>query len=364
MDNYIRKLRDSRILIVDDDEATCELIRRRFAGEQFEKTDIVHTGRDAVEALMNAVAERQPYDLIILDLLLPGRISGQEVYRNLTETLDVAIVIFSGVAARDEIVDALKSGMVEEYITKPADMEVLFLKCERILSRRLFSRQLQSSSRRNQMMFLNILQVMAKVLEAKDPYTKFHSENVAKYARQIGKRVGYSDRQLELIQIAGVLHDFGKIGIKEAVLNKPGSLTHAEYQTVKRHPVIAAAILEPIEELRPIIGDIRHHHEHFAGGGYPDGLEGEAIPLGARILAVADSYDAMTSSRSYHEPMSEEDSQGELVRCKGGQFDPDLVDAFLDVIQENRERRTRIIRLREAVLGDAPQTGGADAKEA
>ncbi len=344
--DILNQLHKMRILIVDDDQDLCNLVRSRFLADGYERVDILSSGEEALSHVMGAVADRMSYDLVLLDLCLPGETDGRAVYKGLCDHLDIAIVIISGISASDEIIEALKSGMVEEYIVKPFDLEVLFLKCERILSRRLFSQQLRQSHRRNQMLFLNILQVMAKVLEAKDPYTKFHSENVAKYARQIGKRVGYNEQQLELIQVAGVLHDFGKIGIKESVLNKPGALTDYEYEAVKRHPLIASAILEPIEELRVIIDDIKHHHERYDGNGYPDGLRGQEIPLGARILCVADSYDAMTSSRAYHEPMSEEEAVAELKRCRGKQFDPHLVDMFVDVIEENRKRRNRIVQLR------------------
>jgi putative nucleotidyltransferase with HDIG domain len=174
---------------------------------------------------------------------------------------------------------------------------------------------------------------MAKVLEAKDPYTKFHSENVAKFARKIAKSLGYSPQEVEMIQVAGILHDFGKIGVKEGVLNKVGHLTDKEFDAVKRHPVIAATILEPIEELSTIIADIRHHHEYYNGHGYPSGLKGEEIPLGARILQVADAFDAMTSQRSYHDPMDREEAIRELHRCAGSQFDPRIVDVFIKLLE-------------------------------
>ncbi|MBN2712624.1 MAG: response regulator [Planctomycetes bacterium] len=346
-EDFYDLLHQSRILVVDDDEDMCNLVKKFFESEGYPNVEMEKNGTEAVRKITAAVADKNPYSLVMLDLRLQEGMSGRDVYETIAANLDVPIIVVSAVSERDSIIEALKSGRVEEYVVKPFDLEVLFLKCERIISRRLYSKHMQQSNRRNQMLFLNILQVMAKVLEAKDPYTKFHSEKVAKYSRQIAKRAGYNERQLELIQIAGILHDFGKIGIKESVLNKPGSLTKFEYEAVKRHPLIASAILEPIEELRVIIRDIRHHHEWYNGEGYPDGLEAENIPMGARILCVADSFDAMTSSRSYHEPMSEDAARDELIRCKGMQFDPELVDMFIDVLDENRKRRERIIRLRE-----------------
>lgn len=336
----------ARILIVDDDEDLCDLIRRHCEAKGLQRIEVCHTGQEAWTLIFDA-PDDPPFEMILLDLCLPGHVSGRDLYQALQGNHDISVVIMSGLTAREEVTDALKTGGVDEYLTKPLDFEILFLKVERILSRRLYTRQIEKSNRRNQMLFLNILQVMAKVLEAKDPYTKYHSENVARFARQIARRVGYTDEKLELIQIAGILHDFGKIGIKETVLNKPGMLDKLEYEAIKRHPLIASAILEPIEELHEIIGDIRHHHERWDGGGYPDGLRGEAIPLGARILAIADSYDAMTSERAYHEPLSDEEAITELSACAGSQFDPDLVDLFVRILGESKKRQTRIFNLRD-----------------
>lgn len=330
----------ARILVVDDDEDLCRLVRRHFQAHGLGNIEICHSGQEAHALLFDTPAD-PPFEMILLDLCLPGQTSGRDLYRAVKGTIDISVVIMSGLTAREEVTEALKTGTVDEYLTKPLDFEILFLKVERILSRRLYTRQIERSNRRNQMLFLNILQVMAKVLEAKDPYTKYHSENVARHARQIARRVGYSHEQLELIQIAGVLHDFGKIGIKETVLNKPGMLNKPEYEAIQRHPLIASAILEPIEELRDIIADIRHHHERWDGGGYPDGLRGEAIPLGARILAIADSYDAMTSERSYHDPLSEEEAVAELTACAGTQFDPALVELFVAILADSKTRQTR-----------------------
>ncbi|MFH0910362.1 MAG: HD domain-containing phosphohydrolase [Planctomycetota bacterium] len=346
----VQHLYRSRVLIIEDDDELRARLLTHFARNGFKRLEAVSTGKDALQEIHAAASSDDPFDLIILDLALPGNLTGQAVYHGLSLVLDVPIVVISFTDDRAAQIDALKHLEVEEFFVKPLDMELFALKCERILMRRVYARQLAHQAQRNHRLFLNVLQVMAKVLEAKDPYTGFHSESVAKYARQIARRYGFNAKSLERIQIAGILHDFGKIGISDVVLNKPGKLTDSEYRAVQRHPLIASTLLEPLEELRAIITDIRHHHERWDGRGYPYGLKGEAIPLGARILGVADAYDAMTSSRSYHEARSEPDAHEELQRCSGSQFDPGVVRSFLGILEENTERNDRIVRLREKVV--------------
>lgn len=331
-----RSVRESRILLVDDDSAMSSLLEHHLRTGGYQKVDIASNGREALDMLSKAKIASAPYELVVLDLCLPGEISGQDVYHYVSGNHDISIIIVSALAAQDEIREAMRSKVVEEYLVKPVDFEILQLVIARSISDRLFVRHLQASRTRTQKMFLNILQVMAKVLEAKDSNTRSHSENVAKYARQIARRLGYCEEEMEAIQIAGILHDFGKIGVDEALLRKPGSLTDAEYQNIKQHPLIASIILEPLDELKAVIKDIRHHHERYDGSGYPDGLSGGDIPLGARILSIADSYDAMTSRRSYHEPLKAEVAINELKRCAGTQFDPELVVIFEEIIMGPR----------------------------
>lgn len=340
-------VKSAKIIIVEDDDDVRALIHRLFDSNGFKNITSKNRGKDALREILDSVEEGEPFDLIILDLMLPGGTSGQDIYRQLSSTVDIPIIIITALPDKENQLDALQYMDIEEYFIKPFDLDVFYLKCERVLNRKIFSRRISESTRRSQKLFLNVLQVMAKVLETKDPYTRFHSENVAKYARQIARRCGYDDDRLEMIQIAGILHDFGKIGIAEMVLNKKGSLTEPEYMAIKKHPLIASTILEPIEELKEIIQDIRHHHERFDGRGYPDKLVSEEIPLGARILCVADSFDAMTSSRSYHESMSLEEAREELLRCSGTQFDPDIVKILLDILEEEQEKKERLEHLKE-----------------
>ncbi|MDD2716585.1 MAG: TIGR00282 family metallophosphoesterase [Candidatus Wallbacteria bacterium] len=185
-----------------------------------------------------------------------------------------------------------------------------------------------------QRLYKSTIQVLANAMDSKDPYTHGHSRRVAKYSVEIAKELGMTKNEVEDINFAALLHDIGKIGIRDNILCKPGRLTEEEYQIIKNHPVISAQILAPVEFLRDKIPMVKHHHERFDGKGYPDGLRGKDVPLGARIISVADAFDAMTSDRSYRRGMQFEKAFEELKRCSGAQFDPELVLAFKKIFDE------------------------------
>ncbi|WP_419785959.1 HD-GYP domain-containing protein [Pseudodesulfovibrio sp.] len=172
------------------------------------------------------------------------------------------------------------------------------------------------------------------IIDAKDRSTRLHSEEVAVMAQTIGQQMGLSAKTADLLHVAGHLHDIGKVGIEDAILKKPGPLTSEELAVVRRHPVIGAEIIAPVTTFSGkdgVVAMIRHHHERYDGSGYPDGLKGSEIPLGARIIAVADSLSAMLQDRPYREAMSFEQALDEIVDCTGSQFDPKVVDAFFGV---------------------------------
>ncbi|MBI4746585.1 MAG: HD-GYP domain-containing protein, partial [Deltaproteobacteria bacterium] len=180
-------------------------------------------------------------------------------------------------------------------------------------------------------LFLAAMESLASAIEAKSPWTRGHSERVADYALKIGAGMELPDDELEKLRIAALLHDIGKIGTDDGILDKPGKLTGAEYDSIKRHPGKGAEMLAPIRQLHDIIPWIRGHHERFDGTGYPDGLRGEDIPLYARILAVADTFDSMTAERPYRTTPGKAQALEEIQRHAGTQFDPRMVEAFLRV---------------------------------
>jgi putative nucleotidyltransferase with HDIG domain len=188
---------------------------------------------------------------------------------------------------------------------------------------------------------LDTVTALAFAIDAKDHYTQGHSQSVARLGSQIARRIGWDDPQVEEIRLAGILHDIGKIGVPEALLNKPTRLTAEEYEVLKTHASLGGKILEPlrvksIERIRSIV---RHHHEFFDGTGYPDQLSGEDIPPGARILTIADAYDTMISDRTYKRGRSVEDAVAELRRCSGTQFDGELVAAFVTTLDNSTPAR-------------------------
>ncbi|MGO8732275.1 MAG: HD-GYP domain-containing protein [Terriglobia bacterium] len=182
------------------------------------------------------------------------------------------------------------------------------------------------------------LTALAFAVEAKDPYTKGHSQEVSRLAANIAVQTRLSEVEIEEIRLAGIVHDIGKIGVPECVLNKAAPLTAEEHEIMKSHAALGAKILEPLK-VKAVERIVRHHHEFFDGQGYPDNLKGEQIPLGARIIAVADAFDAIVSGRPYREARTEKEALVELVRCRGTQFDPMAVDVFLRSIESLSVRR-------------------------
>ena len=202
--------------------------------------------------------------------------------------------------------------------------------------------------------YLASIKVLANVLDAKDPYTHGHSERVMEYSVAIAYKLGLNEKDIKNIEFGALLHDIGKVGVDLSILNKPGRLTEEEFEIIKTHPEQGYEIIAPVKFLQDKFSAIKYHHEKWDGSGYPDGLKGEDIPFDARIVAVADTFDAMTSTRSYRKALDKEIAVEEIKRCSGTQFDPRIVDAFLKVV--NKESITQVFskgqELQKKVLGD------------
>ena len=212
--------------------------------------------------------------------------------------------------------------------------EGLELKVETALTAHRINTMILANDLHTQRLFVNILTVMVKVLESKDPYTRFHSHSVAKWARMIGRRKGLCEEDLDRLGLAAVFHDFGKIGVPEEILLKDGKLTKEEFAVMRKHPMIARDLLSSLELLSDLLPAIAHHHERWDGTGYPHGLKGEQTPLWARIIALADAYDTMISLRTYKKRMEPSRVRQELDDGRGTQFDPELVDHLKAILDE------------------------------
>jgi putative nucleotidyltransferase with HDIG domain len=189
-------------------------------------------------------------------------------------------------------------------------------------------RRLRQALRQNQELFLETIRTLAAAIDAKDPYTRGHSERVASYAMAISRHLGLSQEEVFRVHIAAILHDVGKLGIRDGILNKPGGLSDEEFEVMRQHPAIGAQIMSPIRMLKDIIPGIRNHHETWDGTGYPDRLQGEQIPMVARIIGVSDTFDAMTTTRPYQQAMTLDYVLTKMRSMVGSRFDPKVIDAF------------------------------------
>jgi putative nucleotidyltransferase with HDIG domain len=205
------------------------------------------------------------------------------------------------------------------------------------------TQQLDLYDRNMRDLFISTIKSLAAAIDAKDPYTRGHSGRVAQFSLAIAREMQLESNALERVQIAALLHDVGKIGIDDAVLRKPERLTDEEFEVIKKHPIMGANIMGPIKQLKDIIPGMRHHHEAFDGNGYPDGLAGEKIPLIARIIAVADTFDAMTSDRLYQKAMADDFVIKTLMRLSGTRYDPRVVQAFISAHPKLKRARAAAV---------------------
>jgi putative nucleotidyltransferase with HDIG domain len=188
---------------------------------------------------------------------------------------------------------------------------------------------LKRAARENHELFINSIRALAAAIDAKDPYTRGHSERVARYSSLVAREMGLSSEDVRRVRLSALLHDVGKIGIDDRILRKPTALTEEEFEIMKSHPVKGAMIMEAIPQLRDVIPGMKHHHERWEGGGYPEGLRGEDIPLQARIVSVADTFDAMTTTRPYQRAMDIRFVFQRLRDLAGNRFDPSVVEALI-----------------------------------
>ncbi len=326
-----------RIVVVDDDVANLQM-----AGHILSKAGFYVTALKSGQALIDHLDKHIP-DAILLDINMPG-MDGFETLKKLNtmerEVSDIPVIFLTADESEEAERNCLALGAMD-FIKKPFVPEVLLLRVRHIVElvrlQRSLSNQVEKKTRENKNLFLHVVQALADAIDTKDSYTNGHSARVAKYSMEIARRYGYKDKKLDDIYIIGLLHDLGKIMIPDEIINKPSKLTDEEYAVIKSHPVMGARILENIKEMPSLAIGAKWHHERYAGGGYPDGLMGEDIPEEARIIAVADAYDAMSSRRSYRGVLPQDVVRDEIEKGKGIQFDPAFADIMLRMIDEDTE---------------------------
>ncbi len=342
----------TRILIVDDEE-TIRLALRKFLRSRGYEVEIAGSGEQAMQIL-----DRGSFSLMLCDVRMPGMTGVQLVPLARERDRDLAIIMLTAVNDAATATEVLASG-ASDYLMKPVELADLHQAVDRALNRRnelieerrldmlireevaLRTAELEQEKESLRLMSVSIAETLINAMEAKDLYLRGHSQRVAELAGQLAEELGLDGAVCDDLRVAGRLHDVGKIGIREAILNKPGGLTREEFEHVKRHVQIGLDILAPLFHIKKPLQYVEHHHERWDGQGYPQGLAGEAIPMGARILCAADTFDALTSKRAYRAPLQPLDALKHLRVDSGKQFDPCVYDSLVRVINKRLGTHSR-----------------------
>lgn len=317
------------ILAVDDEQNNLHLIKRTLRHDY--DVLVASSGEEALKIMEEHGDE---ISLIVSDQKMP-LMEGTELFKKITDKYpNIVKILLTGHSNVDILVEAINECHLFQYILKPFEPEQLCMIVENGI------KKYQMTSSKTQILqdlselFYKTIKSIAQALDAKDQYTHGHSMRVTLYSLALAKELHLSDELLEEIETTGLLHDIGKIAIPEKILLKPGKLTDEEFAVIKTHPELGENLIEGIGKLSLISGWLKHHHERFDGKGYPEGLKGDEIPISSRIIAIADTYDAMTSSRSYRGALTHEQAIAEIERCAGTQFDPELARIFVSISDE------------------------------
>jgi putative two-component system response regulator len=315
--------KSARILVVDDNRDNAFVTSELLQSAGYE----VQTAENGTRA--EAIIRQEPPDVILLDVIMPGK-SGIDVCRDLKsdpQTRLIPIVMITGLSERDDKIRAIEAG-ADDFLNKPIFPEELFARVRSLLKLKEFTDELESAE--------NVLCTLGLSVESRDPYTAGHCERLAEYASQLGRHLGLSGEELVALRRGGYLHDLGKITVPDEILKKGSDLTPAEWTIMRQHPVTGESICRPLRSLKDVLPIIRHHHEHWDGSGYPDGLRGEEIPLLARILQTVDIYDALRTARPYKPALGHEDSTRVMQNEAAGRLDPKLVERFLEMLRKRQ----------------------------
>ena len=339
------------IVIVDDDFDNLTRVSSILAKEGM-KTTTLSSGIRLIDYLEGMTPLP---DLILMDVIMPEK-SGletlSEIRNRYGESFNVPVIFLTG----DEDLSTEMKGLnlgAADFVRKPFYPETLILRIRKTIElsrlQRTLAKEVDNKTKENTRLTLHVVQTLAKAIDAKDTYTNGHSDRVANYSREIAKRLGYSEKEQDEMYMIGLLHDVGKIGVPDQIINKTDRLTDEEFEEIKKHPTTGHKILKTIKEMPQLAYGARWHHERIDGRGYPDGLKGNEIPEEARIIAVADAYDAMTSNRSYRKVMPQATVREEIIKGKGKQFDENIADIMIDMIDSDTEYTMREITKEENI---------------
>jgi putative two-component system response regulator len=311
----------TRILIVDDESASRTALEMLLRRDGYE----VHNASDGSSALAECSSFRP--DLVLLDVLMPG-INGFEVCRRIKatpETRLTPVVLITGLSDTEDRIQGINAG-ADDFLSKPIDVNELLARTRSLIRIKQYTDDLENAE--------SVLFSLALSIEARDPYTRGHCERLSKLSVRLGERLGISEDHIKALRRGGIVHDIGKIVVPDAILLKPARLSEEEMEVMRKHPVVGERICAPLRIFRLVLPIIRHHHERYDGSGYPDHLRGSEIPLTARIMQLADVYDALTTDRPYRKA-DQRDVALDIMNdeAKQGWWDRDLFDAFREMVR-------------------------------
>jgi len=325
-----------KIIVVDDEQGIVDSLSIFLKRSGYDFTGLTNP-LEAIERVRN-----EHFDMMILDFMMDP-IHGDEVVEEIRKfNKDLYILLLTGHKDLAPPLETIKRLEIQGYCEKSDKFDQLLLliesgikSIEQINTIKTINEQLHDKNEELERAYLDTIGILRQTVEAKDPYTRGHSDRVSEYSVLIGKKLGLDEKTLHILKIGGLFHDIGKIGIPDSILLKESKLSDEEYSQIKNHPMIGVHMLGDAAIFTDILPIVKHHHERYDGRGYPSQLVGDDIPYVARIAAVADTFDAMTSKRSYRDSLPIDVVRAEIERCSGTQFDPNIAKVFLDIMDND-----------------------------
>ena len=325
-----------KIIVVDDEQGIVDSLSIFLKRSGYDFTGLTNP-LEAIERVRN-----EHFDMMILDFMMDP-IHGDEVVEEIRKfNKDLYILLLTGHKDLAPPLETIKRLEIQGYCEKSDKFDQLLLliesgikSIEQMNTIKTINKQLHNKNEELERAYLDTIGILRQTVEAKDPYTRGHSDRVSEYSVLIGKKLGLDEKTLHILKIGGLFHDIGKIGIPDSILLKESKLSDEEYSQIKNHPMIGVHMLGDAAIFTDILPIVKHHHERYDGRGYPSQLVGDDIPYVARIAAVADTFDAMTSKRSYRDSLPIDVVRAEIERCSGTQFDPNIAKVFLDIMDND-----------------------------